>query len=362
MLYNGIELICPICRGELERSEEREIVCRGCGRRFRITLGIPDLRVAPDPYIGFDDEYAKVEKLAAAYNDYDFEGFIDFYYRNTSVVPPHHAALYKRGLLAGEFRARSWLAMWEEAAGVAMKMSLESRALLDLGCGTAPLLAAASNYSPRVGVDIALRWLIVGKKRLEAGKLDVPLICACAEALPFKPSAFDVVTLDSALEHFSDQPRALDQALRVLRPGGHLFVATPNRFSIGPDPQTGIPAGSLLPERWTASIVKRQGGIPPKRTLLSAGGLRARLERAGFREVKIYLPSIPEEQRALFSPLMRAAIAAYDLARSLPVSRQLLRLIGPLLHAVARRREEKKEEPQKRSSKLEARKSPIPRG
>jgi SAM-dependent methyltransferase len=343
MIFQNIEIICPICRGELDRPDETEIVCRGCARRFRVTLGIPDLRVAPDPYIGFADEYAKVEKLVAAFNHHDFEGFIDFYYRITSVVPAHHAALYKRSLLAGELRARGWLAMWEEAAGTSLKMDLEDRALLDIGCGTAPLLVAATKYSPRVGVDVALRWLIVGKKRLQAAGVELPLLCANAEALPFKPVSFDVLTLDSALEHFADQPRALDQALRVLRPGGRIFVATPNRFSIGPDPHTGIPAGSLLPESWTAHIVTHQGGIPPKRTLLGAGELRERLERAGFREVKVYLPGIPEEQRAMFSPLLRAAIGVYDLARRLPVLRLIVRLIGPLLHAVARRREEKKQ-------------------
>ncbi len=341
MKFSGVEIICPVCRGELEQPAEGAIVCRGCERRFRVTLGIPDLRVAPDPYIGFDQEYAKVEKLVAAYHDYDLAGFIDFYYRNTSVVPVQHAALYKRSLLAGEHRARAWLAMWEDAAGVGMKMDLEDRALLDIGCGTGPILVAATQYATRAGVDVALRWLVVGKKRLQAAGFDLPLICANAEALPFRPVSFDVVTLDSALEHVADQPRALDQALRVLRPGGRVFVATPNRFSIGPDPHTGIPAGSLLPESWTARIVTRQGGIPPKRTLLSSGMLRERLERAGFRDVKIYPPGIPEEQRAMFSPLMRAAIGVYDLARKLPFSRQLLCMIGPLLHAVAKRREEK---------------------
>jgi ubiquinone/menaquinone biosynthesis C-methylase UbiE len=345
MDLRGIELICPICRGELHRPDEKEIVCRGCARRFRVTMGIPDLRVAPDPYIGFDEEYAKVEKLAAAFNDYDFESFVDFYYRNTGVVPPHHAAMYKRSLLAGQARARGWLLMWEEAAGTAMKMDLEGRALLDVGCGTGPLLVAASKHSPRAGVDIALRWLLVARKRLQAAGVDVPLICACAEALPFKPASFDVVALDSAIEHFQDQPRALDQALRVLRPGGCLFAATPNRFSIGPDPQTGIPAGSLLPEKWTAAIVTRQGGIPPKRALLTASSLRERLERAGFREVRVYLPGIPEGQRALCSPLLRAAIAGYELARAMPVLRWILRWIGPLLHATARRREERKSQP-----------------
>jgi SAM-dependent methyltransferase len=339
LLLGEFELICPHCRGELAQQGAREILCRGCARRFRVTLGIPDLRTTPDPYIGFDDEYAKVEKLVAAFPDHDFESFVNFYYRNTSVVPPQHAALYTRSLLAGVARARGWLAMWEESAGVELALHLERSSLLEVGCGTAPLLVAAENYVPRIGVDVALRWLIVARKRLAEAGLNVPLVCANAEALPFAPNGFDFAVLDSTLEHIADQSAALDQILRVLRPGGRLFLSTPNRFSLGPDPHTGVPAGSLLPESVTARIVIRQGGIPPKRKLLSAGALAKLLDKAGFRHVKIYLPGIPEEQRAHFPAPIRAGIALYEVARKLPVSSSVLRLVGPLLHATARRRE-----------------------
>ena len=121
MLFKGIPIVCPHCRGELEQPAEKEILCRGCARRFRVTLGIPDLRVGSDPYIGFEDEYAKVGKLVEAYPDHEFESFVDYYYANTSVVPPQHAALYKRSLMAGVARARAWLGEWEA------KMRLVSR-------------------------------------------------------------------------------------------------------------------------------------------------------------------------------------------------------------------------------------------
>jgi SAM-dependent methyltransferase len=338
MNFKGIDICCPLCRGELDRPSENEWVCRSCSRRFPVLLEIPDLRVFADPYASFEVERAKVKMLAERFNDLDLEGFIDFYYANASKVPAHHAALYKRSLMAGVARARAWLGAWEEAGSTDLAMQLEGHALVEVGCGTAPLLVAAEKYSPRAGVDIALRWLVVAKKRLQEAGLDLPLICACAEALPFPPKTFNCAVADSALEHFTDQPKALDQILRVLKDNGRLFVATPNRFSLGPDPQTGIWAGSLLPESWTAAMVRRQGGVPPKRHLLSAGGLERRLIGAGFQEIRVYPPAIAAEQRAHFSPALRACIALYDLARQLPGLRALLRLIGPLLHAVATRR------------------------
>lgn len=327
-------LCCPFCRGELGQASERELSCAGCRRAFPVVLGIPDLRVAPDPYIGFEEERAKVEKLAARFAEFNFEGFIDFYYGITSVVPPKHAAQYKRGLLGGVARAEGWLQAWEAEAGGS---ATAAASLLEVGCGTGPLLVAAQGYSSRMGVDIALRWLVVAKKRLQEVGCDVPLVCACAEALPLRDAAFDRVVCDSSLEHMREQKAALAEICRVTRPQGALFVATPNRFSIGPDPHTGVWAGSLLPASWTAAIVRRQGGIPPKRHLLSAGELRRLLHSAGFRDVKLFLPTIPAAQRTHFSSLMRMVIGAYDLARRLPVSRHLLHWIGPLFQAVARK-------------------------
>ena len=336
MDYKGIDICCPHCRGELEQPGGGQLVCLGCSRRYPIVLDIPDLRVFPDPYIGFAEERAKVEKLAAGFAHFDFEGFIDFYYGITSVVPPQHAQMYKRGLLAGVDRARDWLAAWETAAGGNAE---RGDALLEIGCGTAPLLEAAKGYASRVGVDIAMRWLVVAKKRLERAGLDLPLLCACAEALPFRAPQFDRVVLDSALEHVKDQPKTLAEARRVLHFSGALFVATPNRLSLGPDPQTGVWCGSWLPEKWTAAIVRRQGGIPPVRHLLTEGELAILLHEAGFGSVDLFRLQITAAQRARLSPMQQRMLRVYEAGARVPGLTQVLRRIGPLLHAVARKPE-----------------------
>ena len=334
MDYKGIDICCPHCRGELEQPGGGQLMCLGCSRRYPIVLDIPDLRVFPDPYIGFEEERAKVQKLAAGFPHFDFEGFIDFYYSITSVVPPQHAQMYKRGLLAGADRARAWLEAWEGVAGGRVE---RGGALLEIGCGTAPLLEAAGGYAPRCGVDIAMRWLVVAKKRLEHAGIELPLICACAEALPFREPCFDRVVADSALEHMKDQRKALAEARRVLRSGGAFFLATPNRLSIGPDPQTGVWCGSWLPNKLTAAIVRRQGGIPPVRHLLSESELAILLLEAGFGSVNLFRLEITAAQRARLSPMQQRLLRLYESGARVPGLTQVLRRIGPLLHAVARR-------------------------
>ncbi len=266
-----------------------------------------------------------------------FPELVEYYYSITDVVPPHHAQLYTRGLLAGVPRASAAIDAWERLAGAADAAEAPLRAL-DLGCGTAPLMVAGSSrYSRIVGVDIAFRWLVVGKKRLADAGLDRPLICACAEALPFPDGSFDRVAGESVLEHVRDQRKALAEAYRVTRPGGYLFLSTPNRYSLGPDPQAGIWAGGYLPESWIAALVRRQGGIPPKRCLLSSRSLRQLIEGAGFDSPRVALPDIPEAQRRHFGRALRAMIGIYQLAKELPIAGPLLLRIGPLLYAVARK-------------------------
>jgi SAM-dependent methyltransferase len=171
---------------------------------------------------------------------------------------------------------------------------------------------------------------------MEAG-LDIPLICACAEALPFPERSFDRVVIDSAIEVVDDQRRAMKEAHRVITPDGWMYLSTPNRFSIGPDPHLGVPAGGFWPKRWLAAFAKRQGAIPPKRNLLWLRSLSRLIQDAGFSPARIVLPRIAAAQRSQFGIALRTLIDLYGFAQRLPLTRHFLFLAGPLLHAVAQK-------------------------
>ncbi len=339
MNFKGVEICCPHCRSDLRGGEPNEtLICISCNQHFPVILGIPYLRVFPDPYIVTEADRAKGLRVASRFDEMDFAGLIDFYYSITSVVPKQHAEQYTRGLMAGAARAEASLDSWEHFVSNRQNLAANS-SFLEIGCGTAPLLvAAARRFNKVVGVDIAFRWLVLAKKRLAEASLELTLICACAEALPFPDESFDRVVADSVLEHLSDQRLALAQCHRVTTPTGYLFVSTPNRFSLGPDPQAGIWAGGMLPKRWLAAYVERQGGIPPKRHLLSSRSLSAMIREAGFGSPRVMLPDIPNGQRSHFGKSTQLLIDLYQAAKRLPLSRQCLELIGPLLHAVAEKR------------------------
>jgi SAM-dependent methyltransferase/uncharacterized protein YbaR (Trm112 family) len=338
MIFKGIELCCPICKSDLVESgaPEKALVCGPCGRRFPIVLGIPDLRVFADPYIDIEADRAKGLRIAERCDDFDFAGLVDFYYSITPAVPPKHARQYTRGLLAAEARAAAALDAWHSVADDGPPPAT----LLEIGCGTGPLLVAASKRGPLrlIGIDIAFRWLAVAKKRLAEAGLDLPLICACAEALPFPSGQFDRVVAESAIEHLQDQRQALSEVGRVMRRGGGLFLSTPNRFSLGPDPHVGLWGGGFLPRRFLDLYARQLGAVPPRRHLLSRRALTALLEESGFRRAVVFLPDVSPIQRAQFRPLARTAIDVYHRLKRLPATRPILNLVGPTFFAVCEER------------------------
>ncbi len=55
---------------------------------------------------------------------------------------------------------------------------------------------------------------------------------ADVERLPFDDGHFDLVFYHHVIEHVGDPPRSLVELHRVLRPGGAIFIGTPNRHRL----------------------------------------------------------------------------------------------------------------------------------
>ena len=81
MIFKGIEICCPKCRGELDghQGEEGILECRTCRQRYPILVGIPDLRIFSDPYIGIEEDHAKGLKVADHLHSSTLAELVDFY-------------------------------------------------------------------------------------------------------------------------------------------------------------------------------------------------------------------------------------------------------------------------------------------
>ncbi|RSM64503.1 hypothetical protein DMB66_19420 [Actinoplanes sp. ATCC 53533] len=104
--------------------------------------------------------------------------------------------------------------------GSVTHLSAPPRRILDVGCGTGRLLAAASHTfseAELLGVDPSAGMLSVAEARRPAR---CRLVQASAEHLPFPDDTFDLVTATYSFRHWSDPHVGLHQIARVLVPRG----------------------------------------------------------------------------------------------------------------------------------------------
>ena len=101
--------------------------------------------------------------------------------------------------------------------------------VLDVGTGTglvAHLVAPRVSPGTVLGIDLSENMLSIA--RAKKGK-NVQFVGMAAEHLVFRPETFDLVTMGEALAYLADPTTALEEAHRVMRPGGRLAVSCQRR-------------------------------------------------------------------------------------------------------------------------------------
>jgi len=117
--------------------------------------------------------------------------------------------------------------------------------LVDLGCGLSLFGLLCRMYGPDValvddfggGGGVALGGILKPPPFLEwitaCHDMEVIWQDFLVKPLPFPPASVDLVTCFHSLEHWHHSPRRLfSEIRRVLKPGGFLFLATPNAANI----------------------------------------------------------------------------------------------------------------------------------
>jgi len=101
--------------------------------------------------------------------------------------------------------------------------------LLDVAGGTGDI---AFRFLKRAGrghatvLDLTEPMLVAGRKRAEAADMAESLdwVAGDAMALPFDDNSFDVYTISFGIRNVTRPQEALNEAFRVLKPGGRLMV------------------------------------------------------------------------------------------------------------------------------------------
>ena len=327
------EPFCPACRGALVPGESSQ-TCSGCGRDFVVIKGIPDLRLTPNA-----DDLAVARSLAARFDEVDFRGLL---YENNVLgrgqlsQNPVLRDRFVANILAQSGSAAAYLDALERERGVPLG---GTERLLEVGCGTGALAAAAAARGCSVvATDISMRVLILAKKRLtEASLTGVRLACCDGERPVFPPASFDVVAASDVIEHTPSPDAFVAACGDLLVPGGMLFLATPNRFSLSLEPHVRLWGVGFLPRplatRYVRAVRKvSYEGVRP----LSSAHLKRLLLVHGLRPT-IVPPEVPVSTEGLYRGLERRLVRVYNRMRTLPLMRPILLAIGPFFHVFGRK-------------------------
>ncbi|MDP3174716.1 MAG: methyltransferase domain-containing protein [Phenylobacterium sp.] len=301
--------------------------CAACGRSYPVLFGIADFRLRGDRYLTIDAEREKAGRLHAFAAGTDFAGLVRRYYEITDDITPRQAESYLHALLDAPGRAQAGLSALEPPQGL----------LLDAGCGAGgALVAAADRWKGLVGLDVALRWLVICAKRLEEAGVEALLVCAEIEAAPFADHQFDAVLAADLLEHVRALTPALEGLADQLSPQGRLWLSAANSHWIGPHPSTGLWAAHA---RSAASRARKgSGGVDPLRHVLPLNAARvARAARdAGLDVISTRAKRLNRAQIAGARGLARPAAGLYAAASQTPGVSQALAAVGPMFEILAR--------------------------
>ncbi len=160
------------------------------------------------------------------------------------------------------------LAQW----GMKQTVLAKDAEILDCGCGGGANIAAllrrcpegnvfGIDYSP-VSVEKTRR---VNRAAVERGRCEI--VCGSVAKLPFEDARFDLVTAFETVYFWPNLTECFGEVRRVLRQGGTFLVCNESDGENKKD------------EKWTKIV----GGM----TIYDGGALKAALEKAGFRDVKI---------------------------------------------------------------------------
>ena len=158
----------------------------------------------------------------------------------------------------------------------ALAQLTSGQTVLDLGSGGGiDVLLSARRVGPAgkvYGLDMTDEMLELARRnQAESGVTNVEFLKGEIEAIPLPANAVDVVISNCVINLSEDKDRVLQEAFRVLKPGGQFAVSdVVVRGEVNPTIRRNV-------ELWVGCVAGA----------LSEADYRAKLERAGFQDIEI---------------------------------------------------------------------------
>jgi SAM-dependent methyltransferase len=189
---------------------------------------------------------------------------------------------------------------------------IEQALVLDHGCGTGSAVVEFARLGARVvGMDMDESFgLDLAKIRVHDEPV-VGLLKTDALQLAFPDNSIDFCFSFNAIEHMPEYRRVIAELVRVVRPGGAIYIETPNR-SWPKEAHTGLLGAGWLPHRVAGSYVKLRGRRRWSDTWdvrpLSYPALRGALQQAGL-SIRADFPQLIAYNTSFAATVLRQAAA-----------------------------------------------------
>lgn len=137
----------------------------------------------------------------------------------------------------------------------------KGKQVLDMGCGASgkSLYYISVGAAHVTGVDVVPHY----KQEAEAFAKELgyedkfTFLLGDALNLAFPENSFDVVVMNDFMEHIYDPERALEEAMRVLKPGGRIYVNFPPYYH-----PTGAHLSDVIGIPWVAYVLLGKDADP----------------------------------------------------------------------------------------------------
>ncbi len=159
----------------------------------------------------------------------------------------------------------------------------EAKLLVHLGAGRGNF----NIFNEKAKFSGKLVALDIDKRALELNPAPIKIL-ANAESMPFEDNSIDLIVTEHTFEHFEKPEKVLKECYRVLKPGGKLIFACPNKYSY-----ISI-LGKIIPFKFHAPLDKLRGHkeaeidcCPTLYRLNSISKIKKTAKRTGFRVEKL---------------------------------------------------------------------------
>lgn len=199
-------LCCPGCQsglalrdaGQDGMVEQGALFCSHCERGFPIQNGIPHF-IHPQELEGLNRRFARF---------YDWLSYGYALFTKVAFLP-----------MGGERKART---------EILNRLELNAGRVLEVSIGPGvnlPYLFESPGVGEVCGLDISTGQLARCRNLINKRGWSVDLFLGTAEALPFKAASFDTVFHIGGINFFSGKKQAIDEMIRVARPGTKIVIA-----------------------------------------------------------------------------------------------------------------------------------------